>query len=115
MLDIFEENLAQLGTQIMLQRKKYLEALQEQAERIYAGISAGKEQMQLLYHSTVNMEKEAAIKEQFLEALKKAEPKICKHFPQVSAPTEMILKLPSTASPQGNSAPKGNSAPQCLP
>ncbi len=72
MLDIFEENLAQLGTQIMLQRKKYLEALQEQAERIYAGISSGKEQMQLLYHSTVNMEKEAAIKEQFLEALKKS-------------------------------------------
>ena len=71
MLDVFEENLAQLGTQIILQRKKYLEALQTQATNIYNGIAGGKEKLQIKYHCCIESESEATIKESFLSALKK--------------------------------------------
>ncbi|MBQ6380764.1 MAG: DNA replication/repair protein RecF [Clostridia bacterium] len=70
-LDIFEENLAQLGTQIILQRKRYLEALQQYAEKIYAGISSGKEKIEILYRCCIEAE-EKELKQVFLEALKKS-------------------------------------------
>ena len=72
MLDIFEENLAQLGAQIILQRKKYLEALQQQAATIYTGITAGKEQLKITYRCSFESECEATLKESFLAALKKS-------------------------------------------
>ena len=70
MLDIFEENLAQLGSQIIIQRKKYLEALQKQAAAIYTGIASGKEKLEIDYHCSFKTENEETLKEEFLAALK---------------------------------------------
>jgi len=70
MLDIFEENLAQLGSQIIIQRKKYLEALQKQAASIYTGIASGKEKLEIEYSCSFETESEETLKEEFLAALK---------------------------------------------
>ena len=72
MLDIFEENLAHLGTKIILQRKRYLKALCEQVKRIYNGISSGKEEIELVYAGSFCAESEADTEKNFLEALKKS-------------------------------------------
>lgn len=72
MLDIFEENLAHLGTQIILQRKKYLQALAAQTKQIYAGISSGKEEISLSYIASFESEDEKALENDFLKALKKS-------------------------------------------
>ena len=71
MLDIFEENLAHLGTQIIIQRKKYLQALEKQVKEIYKGISSGKEEITLSYLSSFESRSEASLKVNFLNALKK--------------------------------------------
>lgn len=68
MLDIFEENLASLGTKIILQRKKYIEALSEQAKDIYFGISSGNESIELAYVNS--FEEEENMQKAFLNALK---------------------------------------------
>ena len=70
MLDIFEENLAQLGTKIILQRKRYLNALSEQVKHIYHGISSGKEEIELVYMGSFDAESEEKTKDAFLKALK---------------------------------------------
>ena len=69
MLDIFEENLAQLGTQIILQRKRYLKVLSEQVKIIYNGISSGKEEIELVYDESFDTESEENTKKAFLKAL----------------------------------------------
>lgn len=72
MLDIFEENLAHLGSQIILQRKRYIEALQKEAENIYSGISSGKEKIELEYFCSFDYEDEKELEKEFLNALKKS-------------------------------------------
>lgn len=72
MLDIFEENLAHLGTQIILQRKKYLQALAAQTKQIYAGISSGKEEISLSYIASFESDDEKSLEDDFLKALKKS-------------------------------------------
>ncbi len=49
MLDIFEENLAHIGTKIIYQRKKYLEVLEKEAKEVYRGISSNKEEISIEY------------------------------------------------------------------
>ena len=70
LLEIFEENLAGIGTQIIIQRLKYIEVLKEEAKEIYSGISSNKEEINLKYISSFKFENEAEIKEKFLAALK---------------------------------------------
>ena len=72
MLDIFEENLAHLGTQIILQRKKYLKALSKQAKEIYEGISSGKESITLSYAASFACENDEEMEQAYLSALKKS-------------------------------------------
>lgn len=69
-LDVFEENLASLGSQIIIQRKKYLEALQKKVEKVYFGISSGKEEIELKYVCSFDFEDEKSLKEDFLRKLK---------------------------------------------
>lgn len=71
-LDVFEENLAELGTKIILQRKKYLEALKSYAQEIYFGISSCKETIDFAYCSSFESKSEETLKEDFLKALKKS-------------------------------------------
>ena len=71
MLDIFEENLAELGSKIIFQRKKYLEALQQAASEIYYGISSGRESIALQYLCGVDASEEE-LKEVFISSLKKS-------------------------------------------
>lgn len=70
MLDIFEENLANLGTKIIQQRQKYVEALNRQLKPIYQGISSGKEAIEAVYHMSFFAENEQQMKEAYLKALK---------------------------------------------
>lgn len=49
MLDIFEENLAHIGTKIIYQRKKYIEVLEKEAKEVYRGISSNKEDINIEY------------------------------------------------------------------
>ncbi len=70
LLEIFEENLAEIGTKIIIQRLKYLEALKEEAKEIYAGISSNKEEIDFKYVCSFNYENKEQIKEKFLKALK---------------------------------------------
>ena len=70
-IEIFEKNLAHIGTKIIYQRKKYIEILQKKAYEIYLGFSGEKEQFSLSYESTVslgNSEKET--EQNFINALK---------------------------------------------
>lgn len=70
LLEIFEENLADIGAKIIIQRIKYIEVLKEQAKEIYSGISSNKEEIDIKYISSFSFESEADIKEKFLLALK---------------------------------------------
>ena len=70
LLEIFEENLADIGAKIIIQRIKYIEVLKEQAKEIYSGISSNKEEIDIKYISSFDFESEADIKEKFLLALK---------------------------------------------
>lgn len=72
MLDIFEENLAHIGTKIIFQRKKYLELLQKEAEIIYSGISEKKEKMSIEYNCSVLRESEAETEKYFVAVLYKS-------------------------------------------
>ena len=69
-LDVFEENLAHLGSQIIIQRKKYLQALQKEVKNIYFGISSGKEEIEFKYVCSFDFENEENLKEIFLKKLK---------------------------------------------
>ena len=69
-LDIFEENLASIGAKIIVQRKKYIEALQQQAKEVYFGISSGKEEMELKYDCSFQIESEETLEKAFLTALR---------------------------------------------
>lgn len=70
LLEIFEENLADIGAKIIIQRLKYIEVLKEQAKEIYSGISSNKEEINIKYVSSFGFENEAEIKQKFLLALK---------------------------------------------
>lgn len=72
LLEIFEENLAQIGTQIIIQRLKYLEVLKKEAKEIYFGISSKKEEIDIRYIPSFKFENEEDIKENFRTALKKS-------------------------------------------
>ena len=72
LLEIFEENLAQIGTQIIIQRLKYLEVLKKEAKEIYFGISSKKEEIDIKYIPSFEFKNEEDIKENFRVALKKS-------------------------------------------
>lgn len=71
LIEIFEENLAEIGSKIIIQRLKYIEVLKEEAKEIYSGISSNKEEIDIKYVSSFKFENEGEIKEKFLLALKK--------------------------------------------
>lgn len=52
-LDIWEDHLAKYGASIVTQRVKYIEELSKSAAEIYAGISDGKEQIEIRYKSAI--------------------------------------------------------------
>lgn len=53
MLDIWDMQLAKLGTILSIFRKDYLEKLNTVAQKIYYGFSGGKEQIEMEYRSTI--------------------------------------------------------------
>lgn len=53
MLEIWDVQLAKLGTILSIFRKDYLEKLNTVAQKIYSGFSGGKEQIEMEYRSTV--------------------------------------------------------------
>ena len=53
MLDIWDEQLAKLGTILSIFRKDYLEKLKIVGQKIYSGFSGGKEKIEMEYQSTI--------------------------------------------------------------
>jgi DNA replication and repair protein RecF len=73
MLDIFEKNLAHLGTKITLQRKKYLSMLEKETRAVYSGLSSQREKITLNYlQSFLCDEDEIKSENNFISALKKS-------------------------------------------
>ena len=56
LLEIFEENLADIGAKIIIQRIKYIEVLKEQAKEIYLGISSNKEEIDIPHRDDIEVE-----------------------------------------------------------
>jgi len=74
LLDVWDDQLSELGSKIMFQREKHLETLKKYAEQEYKGISKNKEKLKLSYISTVYKELPSStieLKEIFLSKLKK--------------------------------------------
>ncbi len=72
-IDIWDERLANFGAQIICERVKYVQRLSPRVKNIYDGISTQKENMDLVYRSTVeNPEEEhAVVRAALREKLKK--------------------------------------------
>ena len=72
-IDIWNEQLAEFGTKIIIARHNFVKKICDTAEETHKSISNGKEKLELKYKSSIdynnNLEKE--IKESFLKALEK--------------------------------------------
>ena len=53
MLDLFEQTIAKTGAYIINQRIKYIAALMNELPKIYSGISNNKEELELIYKSSI--------------------------------------------------------------
>ena len=53
MLDLFEQTIAKTGSYIINQRIKYIDALMNELPKIYYGISNNKEELELIYKSSI--------------------------------------------------------------
>ncbi|MBE6816389.1 MAG: DNA replication/repair protein RecF [Ruminococcaceae bacterium] len=70
MLYIWNENLARIGAKIVNQRLRYIEAISPYVKEIYAGISSGTEEIDILYLGAVSEVSDTAVIEQnILKAL----------------------------------------------
>lgn len=77
LLDVYNAQLANLGTLISFARGNYIKQLTSYAVQFYAGISRGKEQFQLAYIPSVNLQNKAYSKESealYKRALDSAKP-----------------------------------------
>lgn len=55
-LDVLDMQLADYGTKVILQRRAFVELLNEEASKIQEGISGGREQLRILYKETIDPE-----------------------------------------------------------
>lgn len=74
-LDIWDQNLAKAGAQIIRLRQRYVARMQDTAREVYSGIAAKREALCLSYESSlgdIGQESEiTALREQFLQMLRK--------------------------------------------
>lgn len=71
-IEIWDEQLAEKGTRIILRRKKFIEDLNEISHRIHADVTKNKEQLSIEYLSSVkNMENYDTIKSELIFMLKR--------------------------------------------
>lgn len=73
MLDAYEAEIAQKGARLIAYRKRYVERIQGHAEKIYSGISSGREGLTVEYQ-TLDGGEDAGV---FRDALKKARAEDC--------------------------------------
>lgn len=64
LLDVWDENIARAGAQIVRLRRRYVERIREAAKEAYAGISSGRETLEVEYLSA------ASTPEEYREALR---------------------------------------------
>lgn len=77
MLEIWDQQLAQFGTKIILKRQKFIQKLQIWAEKIHSGITGGKEKLEIRYSPSFSCEDEsdeAVVFNQFMIKLSQAKP-----------------------------------------
>lgn len=69
LLDVWDQNLARAGAQIIRLRRRYVDRIRDAADAAYAGISSGREKMDVRYVSSVSCEREEDLRDVFLETL----------------------------------------------
>lgn len=72
MLDIFDEEAALYASKIAVYRTSYLTKLSEETDRIYSGLSSGREKLSLRYLQSEDSEEVFTSKDAYLKKLKKA-------------------------------------------
>ena len=121
MLEIWDVQLAKLGTILSIFRKDYLEKLNTVAQKIYSGFSGGKEQIEMEYRSTVYPESTElrVYSDELINKYKKCWKRlgktifVCGRRQKVF--TEMILKSKSTGFPPSSLVLRGSSEAAPLP
>lgn len=69
MLEVWNEQLAQFGIKIIKKRQSFIKKLQSWAEKIHSGITAGKEQLRIVYSTAFEeaaIEDESVLFDQFM-------------------------------------------------
>ena len=62
-IDVWDENLANSGAYLIIERFKYIELLKKYAIEYHSGISKGKEKLDIIYKSSCNINKEDNFKQ----------------------------------------------------
>lgn len=94
-LDVWNEKLCETGARLMVYRAAFINKLNELCGQIYQDMAGGKEQLQLLYKPSaqVQIENEMSVKHQLMEIMQKNKPRELASMMSLTGPHRDEIEL----------------------